>query len=475
MTQSHRVLERAEKKLVFVCAGEPGSGKTEAVIGCALEAAGKGERVLIACPIGALVDTYRQKLPPNDHIVIETIHASHRITRKADEVYVPPGRLRHFDLIIYDEISQIEGAVWEQVRTALVELNPHPFVCFVGDFQQLQPTTGDVSMQSTLTAMSEAGTLRHIQLQQHEFARSTDPQLLDFLRVVRAQQPSRDTLQSFFGARRLAPNDSKLRPESAIEVVKASMAFEERTEKTFTFLTVTNKAALKLNHTRCLLQFGARPEVQSPEYHAMPGDPDYGGRVLVLPGLRIRLTRNIDKDRGFVNGALAEVEHVLAKNVFVAKTPKGVRLLVHPIRQDGHYFMPFTYGYAMTMRRAQGSTLEGVGLWFDHKYPPERGYGYVGASRVRRAEDLYLVGKVRQTDWLPVGVEMEGERLRRGAESEDTPSASSSAAGSEDQGETGSSNEEDLGAESDSCPDSPSEDQGESNNSSAGEDQASSA
>ena len=62
-----------------------GAGETEAVIGCAASAAAKGERVLIACPIGALVDTYRQRLPPNENIIIETVHASHRITRKADE------------------------------------------------------------------------------------------------------------------------------------------------------------------------------------------------------------------------------------------------------------------------------------------------------------------------------------------------------------------------------------------------------
>ena len=50
---------------MLLVTGEPGAGKTEAVIGCAVAAAEKGERVLLACPIGALVDTYRQKLPPN--------------------------------------------------------------------------------------------------------------------------------------------------------------------------------------------------------------------------------------------------------------------------------------------------------------------------------------------------------------------------------------------------------------------------
>ena len=45
-----------------------------------------------------------------------------------------------------------------------------------------------------------------------------------------------------------------------------------------------------------------------------------GGSLVAMHGLRIRLT-DVDKDRGFVSGALAEVEHVLRKDVFV--TPTG--------------------------------------------------------------------------------------------------------------------------------------------------------
>ena len=41
-------------------------------------------------------------------------------------------------------------------------------------------------------------------------------------------------------------------------------------------------------------------------------------------------------------------------------------------------------------------------MWFDHTHPSERGYGYVGASRFRSKNCIYLFGKVRRTDWLPV-------------------------------------------------------------------------
>ena len=107
------------------------------------------------------------------------------------------------------------------------------------------------------------------------------------------------------------------------------------------------------------------------------------GKMYIKPGLWIRLTRNLDKTRGFVNGALAQVEEVLSTdatgvNVFTAKLSIGTMVLVHPIVMNKKVFLPCSYGYATNIRRAQGSSLHLGGLYFDHSYPPEKGYGYVG-------------------------------------------------------------------------------------------------
>lgn len=65
------------------------------------------------------------------------------------------------------------------------------------------------------------------------------------------------------------------------------------------------------------------------------------------------------------------------------------------------------YAYATTMRRAQGSTLDLLGLFFDRKRA-DRGYAYVGVSRAKVKNDVYLLGSVRRTDWLPVGGDPRG-------------------------------------------------------------------
>ena len=134
-----------------------------------------------------------------------------------------------------------------------------------------------------------------------------------------------------------------------------------------------------------------------------------------------RLTRNLDKRRGFVNGALDVcVESIKGGEVFIARlVSSGNLVLVHPVEEKGHRFLPLTYGYATTVRRAQGASLDMGCIYFDQKKRAAgRGYGYVAVSRFKSREGCFLYDKLRQTDFLPVGEDMESEILGRGILSE---------------------------------------------------------
>ena len=85
--------------------GGPGTGKTEVLLEAAVRAADTGCRVLLGGPIGLLVSMHRGRLPPGLDITVETIHSAFKLGRDRDAQYIPPGRLRRFDLIILDEIS----------------------------------------------------------------------------------------------------------------------------------------------------------------------------------------------------------------------------------------------------------------------------------------------------------------------------------------------------------------------------------
>ena len=120
------------------------------------------------------------------------------------------------------------------------------------------------------------------------------------------------------------------------------------------------------------------------ERDGYPGGPvAKAGRIVLRPGLRLRLSRNLDKGRGFVNGALCTIMEVLSRSVAVVTLTTGRLVLLHPTNDGGKIFLPCAYGYATTIRKVQGASLDAVVLFFDHCYPPDRGYGYVGASRAR--------------------------------------------------------------------------------------------
>eukprot|EP00973_Karenia_brevis_P051463 7145840-Karenia_brevis.AAC.1 len=92
-------------------------------------------------------------------------------------------------------------------------------------------------------------------------------------------------------------------------------------------------------------------------------DPDTGSCVIkARPGMTIRLTRNLHKDRGFVNDAMGQVCTILRADqfsqVFTVRFSHGVMVLAHPMCEHGVTCLPAVYGYAMTTRKAQGASLK---------------------------------------------------------------------------------------------------------------------
>ena len=130
-------------------------------------------------------------------------------------------------------------------------------------------------------------------------------------------------------------------------------------------------------------------------------------RIVAQPRVLVRLTRNEDKQRGFVNGAIGLVCHSLAGNaVFtVCLLETGNMVLVHPMEEQGQVFLPCCFGYATTIRRVQGASSHLGCIYFDQKYRcAGRGYAYVGVSRFSMA-GVHLYGKLRRTDSVARGGE----------------------------------------------------------------------
>jgi hypothetical protein len=280
----------------------------------------------------------------------------------------------------------------------------------VADFQQLQPVTSGGLCHRHCKGMGDQVTLKTVY-------RTSDEEHLLFLNRIRVQQPDRDCLDAYFADRHW-PSSGPEQQMSLQECVAKGMQMAEEKNDVFQWLTSTNKGAEEVCEAALLNKGITRADTEK-GYLCDPTSKSTLG-ILAIIGIILRLTRNLDKARGFVNGALCIVVEQLKGNAyFIAKLlGSGNYVLVHPMEEGGGRFLPCCYGYATTIRRAQGASLSMGCIYFDQKYfCAGRGYGYVAASRFRTRGGCFLYGHKRRTDFLPVGGEGADEVLERGYDS----------------------------------------------------------
>lgn len=389
--------------------GPPGSGKSAVLLEAAIQAC-MLMSVLIVCPTGFLVHQYKSKLPDRegvDRIRVDTIQGVLNYKRSGSDskvTWAPPSALRRYDLILLDEGSQYEDQEWSRFFRSVKEQPHAPCVCVVADFQQLQPVVSGGLCQQFCEKMAS------IALQ--TVYRSRDEEHLVFLNRIRDKQPTRARLQEYFGDRHWS------RRRDLEDCVAEGMRLAEEADIPFTWLTVTNAGASEV--CRAALKLVGLTEAELRGGYDCDPTSKSDLRIVAKPGVIIRLTRNFDKARGFVNGALAVVCESLRGNAVFTARLLGTNnmVLVHPMREGGAKFLPCCYGYATTIRRAQGADLHHGCVYFDQlKFAAARGYGYVACSRFKTRAGCYLYGKLRRSDFLPVGPDLEEEQLERGYES----------------------------------------------------------
>ena len=124
--------------------GEPGSGKSAVLLELAIWAC-QYFGVMIVCPTGYQVHSFKSKLPETDgieNVRVDTIHGLLKYKRPGEDskrTWAPPSALRRIDLILCDEASQFEDQEWDRFYECVREQPHDPFTVVAADFQQLQP------------------------------------------------------------------------------------------------------------------------------------------------------------------------------------------------------------------------------------------------------------------------------------------------------------------------------------------------
>ena len=125
----------------------------------------------------------------------------------------------------------------------------------------------------------------------------------------------------------------------------------------------------------------------------------------VFKGLRVFLTKNLNKREDFVNGMLATVEEYDDDSGCLSVITKtGKRLAIFAIEEYVEKcgtvtYYPIRVGYASTVQKIQGQTLPHVTLFLDRMYC--RAAGYVALSRVAMDSDYLVAGKIITKHFVP--------------------------------------------------------------------------
>ena len=125
--------------------------------------------------------------------------------------------------------------------------------------------------------------------------------------------------------------------------------------------------------------------------------------IACFVGMKVFFTKNVDKDRDFVNGMQATIESFNHRSkALIVVTQTGHRVPVRPwtdTQLGNKVYHPFRPGYASTVLKMAGSELAHAVLWLDVPHVP--GAAYTGMSRVSFGKDLLIGGNLSPEYFTP--------------------------------------------------------------------------
>ena len=135
------------------------------------------------------------------------------------------------------------------------------------------------------------------------------------------------------------------------------------------------------------------------------GRPPVALSVKLFKGMKLFLTRNVNKEADFINGMEVTVQdYAKASGCVHVLTKTGRHLAIYPItdwvKEAGYVTAyPLRPGYASTIHKLQGAELEHITIWLERR--DARAAAYVAMSRVQRGSDYLIGGQVTRRHFTP--------------------------------------------------------------------------
>ena len=399
-TGAQPFLPSAPRRPAFKVLGPAGSGKTTVVQRAMQAVHEQGGSVLVVAPTGRLAATFRAQFP---HLDVDTIHGAFMVYKPLQETLE---LMLPYDLVIVEEVGQLSRDTFERIMHLWEAAAEIPTLVFVGDFWQLP---GVEPTKATDSPLWHSAKLLHREL--YTMRRCKCDLLRKKLEILRTGKPDKRQLmfikKDHKAPSRLHRDASHMAAEPTLNDVWHIL---QETPNTM-FLTISRRACAQINALAQESLFSERVPLA-----VMPLDPEsnmdnYRGskqiaedplEAPIYEGARVVLTKNLNKEIGFVNGMGATVLGLDRGNIIV-RTDQGRRIAVHPWTHPDtlRVHFPARLGYASTLHKVQGATLPHITLWLDVANMPAA--AYVALSRVEFDANWQFVGDPGVHHFTPAG------------------------------------------------------------------------
>lgn len=401
--QDKLATDMAENNRILICTGPPGCGKSFVADLCIRRAKMAKACICYALPTGQLAAKARGK---HTNIEIDTCHGAFLFHRPLTESIA---LLSLYQLCVVDEIFQLTVEHFERLPAMFQAAGRQLCLVLLGDPMQLPNVEGEPPDSSALWKFCHKITLTQVH-------RCDDPVLGKKLASLRMNSQTGRAGKDFVahlcrGHKAWSGHDEP----TALDVKTVLVDYPDTT-----FITCARRGAAVINQHAVQVLFeekGIRPLTEIPadyednaenfndQSKLRQDQAPVPSRIQVYRGLRVVLTKNLDKQKHFVNGMSCRVISFDpdSKAIIVATQTKQ-KLAIYPytdknVPVKAIVYYPLRLGYAGTVYKFQGAELPHVTVWLDRQ--GVRAAAYVAISRVRRDEDYLLGGIVTEKHLVP--------------------------------------------------------------------------
>ena len=266
-------------------------------------------------------------------------------------------KLRDISVLIIDEISMLEGELYEKISKYLsyIRRDPKPFgglhIVITGDFCQLEPVSGTYCFKSEEWTRSA---LKTIYL--HKLVRQDGD--LEFQRILSQLRYGKCTEKTYQRLLQLKNTE--------FGEIKPTVLYP----KNFNVDIINKKEYEKL------IESGAQKNIYKLILPPLAKNRDKANKwitSLEIPesielciGAQVVVLANINQDAGIVNGTRGKVIDLKPKSVIIKRIDGSTYEIVYHktvSSEDPNIyvsFMPLKLAYALTIHRSQGMTLDAV-------------------------------------------------------------------------------------------------------------------